>query len=165
MALTTGRFFVYNKGDLTGGIMPERAIDYQSINQKKDRGFQLEAPSLERLYIDSALAMTDQLVRLSMIQGVDRFEVSVESQTKETLLVLWLNAVLNLFENKKFLPKQIYFNRFNGSMIQATLIGESYNPIKHGHITKVKAIETSDLQLGTLSQSNNSFFVRVFLND
>ncbi|NBT58271.1 archease [bacterium] len=144
--------------------MPERAIDYQSINQKKDRGFQLEAPSLERLYIDSALAMTDQLVKLNLIQGSNRFEISVESNSRETLLTLWLNEVLNLFEKNKFLPKQIYFTRFNGSKIQATLIGEIYNPIKHGHVTKLNPVELNQLQLGSLSQSNNGFFVRVFLN-
>ncbi|NBX76423.1 MAG: archease [Proteobacteria bacterium] len=144
--------------------MRERAIDYQSINQKADRGFQLEAPSLERLYIDSALAMTDQQVKLTTIQGGERFEVLVESNTREELLALWLNEILQLFENNKFLPRQIYFSQFNGTKIKATLMGETYNPIKHGHITKLKSILPENLKLGTLNQGDNIFFAQVLLD-
>jgi SHS2 domain-containing protein len=143
--------------------MRERAIDYQAISQKADRGFQLEAPSLERLYIDSALAMTDQLVKLNTIQGSERFEILVESNSREGLLALWLNEILQLFENNKFLPRQIYFSQFNGTKIKATLMGETYNPIKHGHVTKLKSIQTEKLKLGTLNNGENTFFARVLL--
>jgi len=144
--------------------MPERAIDYQPINQKADRGFQVEAPSLERLYIDSALAMTDQLVKLATIKSNERFEILVESNSKEALLALWLNEILQLFEQKKFLPRQIYFSQFNGTKIKATLMGESYNPIQHGHVAKLKAIQPENLKLGILSQGENTFFARVLLD-
>lgn len=144
--------------------MPERSIDYQAVNQKRDRGFQLEAPSLERLYIDSALAMTDQLVKLSTIQSIERFEVIVESASREGLLALWLNEILQLLEKNKFLPRQIYFSQFNGTKIKATLMGEKHNPIRHGHIIKLKTIEPEHLKLEILGQGQNPFYARVFLN-
>ncbi|MFM8268635.1 MAG: archease [Pseudomonadota bacterium] len=144
--------------------MRERVIGYESINQKADRGFHLESPSLERLYIDSALAMTDQVVKLTTLQSIDRCEILVESNSREVLLALWLNEILNLFEQKRFLPKQIYFSQFNGKQIKATLIGDTYNPIKHGHVRKLKTIQPEHLKLGSTTQGDNTFFARVLLN-
>ena len=48
--------------------MPERVVTYQIINQKLDTGFLLTAPSLQRLYIDGALALTDFLVQLDRVK-------------------------------------------------------------------------------------------------
>ncbi|NDC22935.1 MAG: archease [Proteobacteria bacterium] len=144
--------------------MPERIISYQSLDHKADMGFHLQAPSLERLYIDSALALTDLSVKLERINSIDKHDVLVEADSKESLLIKWLNEVLFLFERHKFLPKRIVFTRFDGKSIKATLIGETYDPIRHGHVSEVKAVTHHQLEMGTLPNGENNFYAKVFLD-
>jgi len=144
--------------------MPERTISYESLEHKADMGFRVQAPSLERLYIDSALALTDVLVKLNRIEARDKHQVLVEADSKESLLIKWLNEVLFLFERHKFLAKRIVFTRFDGTKLSATLIGETYDPIRHGHVSEVKAVTHHQLEIGTLSGSDNNFYARVFLD-
>lgn len=144
--------------------MPERTINYESLAHKADMGFKVQAPSLERLYIDSALALTDVLVKLNRIEARDKHQVAIEADSKENLLIKWLNEVLVLFEKHKFLSKRIVFTSFDGKKITATLIGESYDPIRHGHVSEVNSVTRHQLEIGTLSGSDNNFYARVFLD-
>jgi len=144
--------------------MPERTLSYETLNQKLDKGFHIKAPSWERLYIDSALAMTDQLAKLSTIESKERFSIKVTSESPSSLLVAWLNHVWELFENNKFLTKRIYFSSFNGKTIEATLLGEIYDPIRHGHITHLDRISEKDTQMGSLQSGDSGFFAKVFLS-
>lgn len=141
--------------------MPERALDYQNLPNRSQSGFKIDAPSLERLYIDAALALTDQWVKLRNVEATEKFNISVESTSKEVLMLQWLNQVLLLFAEKKFLTKRIYFNRFNGIKIEATLIGEFYQPIRHGHIDSPAQLEATQIKLGLGDSGESLFFVQV----
>lgn len=141
--------------------MAEKCLEYQSLKHHPQSGFQIQAPSLERLYIDSALALTDQLVKLNLLENAEKFKVNVESDTREGLMLLWLNQVLTLFDEKRFLAKRIYFSRFDGTRIEATLMGEIYNPIRHGHTDGLKLLQSEQLQLGLVENGEQQFFVRI----
>ena len=141
--------------------MAERCLEYQSLKHQAQAGFHIQAPSLERLYIDSALAMTDQWVKLNLLDSVKTFKVSLQGETKEALMLNWLNQVLTLFSEEKFLAKRIYFSRFDGKQFEATLMGDTYNPIRHGHAIGWKALQSEQLQLGLLEDGEQLFFVRV----
>jgi len=143
--------------------MPERLLEYQTLNQKIDKGFQIQAPSWERLYIDSALAIPDQLVNLSTLEAQDRFFIKVSALSPQSLLADWLNEVWTLFEEKGFLTKRIYFNSFDGKTIEATLLGELYDPIRHRHIPHLKRLSETETQVGVLSNGETGFFARVYL--
>lgn len=144
--------------------MPERKISYQSLEHKSDSGFFVEAPSLQRLYIDAGSALTDLMVKLDLISEDEKKTVTVEADTKEQLLVKWLNELLFLFENHKFLSKRIVFNHFDGKKIVAVLFGETYQPVKHGHVSEIKAVTYHQLELGMLSEPNHVFFAKIFLD-
>lgn len=144
--------------------MPERKLTYQSLEHKSDSGFFVEAPSLQRLYIDSASALTDLMVKLDQISDEVKMTLSVEAENKEQLLVKWLNEILFLFEKHKFLSKRIVFNHFDGKKISASLFGEKYNPIKHGHVSEIKAVTYHQLELGMKSQPEHVFYAKVFLD-
>lgn len=144
--------------------MPERRIEYRTLEHKADTGFEVLAPSWERLYIDAALAMTDMLVKQDLIQTSDRRAVTVAGENRDQLMVKWLNEVLFLFEKEKFLAHRIVFNKFDGKAITATLFGEKYEPIRHGHVSEIKAVTYHQLQLGDKPGPEPVFFARVFLD-
>lgn len=141
--------------------MPERALDYQHLPNRSQSGFKIDAPSLERLYIDAALALTDQWVKIRNIEATEKFNISAESPSKEILMLQWLNQVLSLFVEKRFLTKRIYFNRFNGIKIEATLMGEFYQPIRHGHIETPVQLEAKQIKLGLGASGESFFFVEI----
>lgn len=144
--------------------MPERKVQYQTLEHKADTGFLVTAPSLERLYIDAGLSLTDQLVRLDHIESRDRHTVHVTADTREQLMVRWLSEILFLFERHKFLAHRIVFNKFDGKTISATLWGETYQPVKHGHVSEIKAVTYHQLELGDKAAPEPHFYARVFLD-
>lgn len=144
--------------------MPERKIVYESLEHKADSGFLVKAPSLERLYIDAALALTDQLVELGTIQDTVKHTAAVTADDKESLMVKWLNEILFLFEKNKFLCKRIVFTKFDGKNIQASLHGDTYSPIRHGHVSEIKAVTYHQLQIGDLDHPDLHFFAKIFLD-
>ncbi|NBX67944.1 MAG: archease [Proteobacteria bacterium] len=144
--------------------MPERKLSYQPLDHKSDTGFSIEAPSLQRLYIDAASALTDLMVKLDLIEENEKRTISVEAPNKEQLLVKWLNEILFLFEKDKFLSKKIVFDFFDGKKITASLFGEFYQPVRHGHVSEIKAVTFHQLELGMRSEPEHSFFAKVFLD-
>jgi len=144
--------------------MGERQISYQRLEHKSDTGFLVRAPSLARLYVDAALALTDHLARLNTISDETRNQISLTAADKESLLVNWLNEVLYLFEQRKFLSKRIVLDQFDGKKISATLWGSDYNPIKHGHASEIKAVTYHQLELGYVEKPEPHFFARIFLD-
>jgi len=144
--------------------MPERKPSYHSIHRKAESGFSIEAPSLQRLYIDAASALTDIMVKLDLISEGEKKTITVESDTKERLLVNWLNKVLFLFEKEKFLSKRIVVNHFDGKKISGSLFGELYQPVKHGHVSEIKSVSDHQLELGMRSEPDHLFYAKVFLD-
>ncbi len=142
--------------------MPERKIEYQQLNQKADIGLQISAPSLERLYIDAALALTDLRVKLDTIKEESRKSLVVQADGKDKLLTAWLGALLDLFAAEKFLPKRILFTRFDGKKIEATLRGETHVPVRHGTAGGFKKVSAKDLEVGEKAVPEPHFYARVF---
>lgn len=143
--------------------MPERIVSYQVVNQKQDTGFLLTAPSLQRLYIDGALALTDFLVKLDRVNAVDTRTLSAQGDNRETLMADWIGAVLTLFENEKFLAKRIVFKRFDGKQIEASLFGEDFDSIRHGGSPNLKALVPKEYQIGEKLDPDPLFTLKVIL--
>lgn len=141
--------------------MPERQLAYQSIENKKHLGFIVTAPSWQRLYIDTALAMTDQLVDQDLIHERDKKIISVKENNPENLMVTWLNAVLTLFETEKFLAKRIVFNEFDGKKISSILFGEKYDPIRHAHANDIKVAYEKVVEMGDSPTEADHFFAKI----
>jgi len=144
--------------------MPERKITYEILEHTSDSGFIIRAPSWERLYIDAALALTDILVKLDCLEEKEKKTVNTQADNPESLMVKWLNEVLFLFEQYKFLSKRIIFDQFDGKKIGATLWGDNYNPTRHGHISEIKAVTYHQLELGESLTAEPQFYAKIFLD-
>lgn len=143
--------------------MPERRIEYQQVSHKSDTGYLVTAPSLERLYIDAALALTDQMVKLDLIDTSERRTLSASADNRTALMAKWLSEVLALFDKEKILCRRIVFNQFDGKRIGATVFGQKYDPVRHGHVAELKAVTHEQLQMGDKPEPEPHFFARIFL--
>ncbi|MCB0416229.1 MAG: archease [Bdellovibrionales bacterium] len=143
--------------------MPEARLDYQKIKNLAKPGFVMEAPSMERLYINAGLALTDLLVDINTVQDQERHTIVVEAPNKEGLMAAWLGEILAHYQNSGFLCRRIVFDKFDGKRIQATLRGEKYSPLRHGHIHAIKGIAET-LEFGERLDTHPVFFVKVLFD-
>lgn len=144
--------------------MPEAKISYQKLDHQGQIGFRVESPSLERLYIECALALTDSRVKLETVKDTDRHTVDLKAEDGRQLLAAWLNAILGLFEAERFLPRRIYFEGFDGKRIRATLRGEKHDPVRHGHVPPAAAVTLAGVDMGQASGQQGGFYARVLIN-
>ncbi len=144
--------------------MPERQVAYQSIENKKHLGFIVTAPSWQRLYVDSALAMTDKMVSLDLILERDKKTITVTEANPKALMISLLNAVLELFEKDQFLAKRIVFNEFDGKKITAILFGEKYVAVRHGYRTDLKSSNEKAVEMGDSPTEPNQFYAKVTIH-
>lgn len=143
--------------------MPERKIEYRKIQNKANFGLFVTAPSLQRLYIDIALAFTDSMVQLDIVKDTEKKTVAATGDTKEALLVAWLTELVQLFNTHRFLAKRIVFDKFDGRVIQATLFGDTYQSTRHGHIPNIRGISPNQLEIGDKNAPEPHFFAQVFI--
>jgi len=143
--------------------MAERQIDYQIVNQQLNSGFFLTAPSLERLYIDGALALTDFLVKLDRIQAVDTRQIIVTGANRDELMAQWVAAILSLFDKDKFLARRVVFRKFDGRRIEATLHGEKFDSIRHGGSPNLKSLVPNLMQITDKWDPEPQFSLKLLL--
>jgi SHS2 domain-containing protein len=141
--------------------MPERKITYEDFVQKSNSGYVVRAPSLQRLFIDSALALTDHLSKLDLITESLSKKIRVQNPARKGLMVCWLNEIVVLFEKEMFLAKRIVFDSFDGKSISATLWGESYSSLKHGSKSKITPFDENRLELGELDLPELTFYAKI----
>ncbi|MBI4405422.1 MAG: archease [Deltaproteobacteria bacterium] len=144
--------------------MAENKIEYERLEHKADAGFAVEAHSLERLYINAALALTDMLVPQQTIQELERRAIEVQADDRETLMVRWLNEILFFFEKDKFLAKRILFENFDGKHIESVLWGDTYDPIRHGLASEIKAATYHQLKLSEVTTPELKFRAEIFVD-
>ena len=87
-----------------------------------------------------ATGMFSVIVDMEDIKALDSMEVYVESSSRETLVVDWLNELIYRFEGEGFLPKAFYIRLGNNdTVIRARCKGEHIDPARLEVKTSVKA--------------------------
>jgi SHS2 domain-containing protein len=140
----------------------ERRIQYDVVAQGQLAGIKISAPSLQRIFIDSALATSDYRIPLDLVKEVSKQTVTVTGSNLEALLLNWLNATALLFTEQKFLPYRIVFNQFDGKKIEAVLTGETYESARHGYPRPFTEI-AAPFSIGESTEQDGHFLVCFYL--
>lgn len=131
--------------------MAERKVEYQKIQRGKAVGIRVEAPSLQRVFLDAALAFFDRLSTGSR-QAPDeskRHRVEITATDSKTLLGLWGTAIRNLYVVEKFVATRAVFEKFDGKTLVAVLHGAPYTSMLHGALLPVGDVEQDRVVLST----------------
>jgi SHS2 domain-containing protein len=113
--------------------------------QDKYAGFLVEAPSMQRLFIQSGIALTQHLVTIAEFQEAEKKTLTVQAESPAALMNAWLAKIVELFETEHFGSQRIIFEVFDGTQIKAVLWGETYEAIKHGTKTGVSGTHCDDI--------------------
>ena len=120
---------------------------FEIIDHTADVGIVAYGADVEELFSNAALALFSLITEPESIKGKLHFDLTVNSEDRDSLLVEWLNELIYLFD-----VEHILFNRFDiesltRNQLKATCYGETFDPIKHKVKVGVKAATYHMLKL------------------
>ncbi len=103
-------------------------------------GFEVEADSLEDLFKDSALAVTELAVKLNGIKNKEEKTIEIESNSLENLLFDWISELIYLKDAEGLLLKdyKIEIDKKNNNL-RAECKGDKIDRVNHELNMDVKA--------------------------
>ena len=120
---------------------------FEIIDHTADVGIVAYGADVEELFSNAALALFSLITEPESIEGKLHFDLKVNSEDRDSLLVEWLNELIYLFD-----VEHILFNRFDiesltRNQLKATCYGETFDPMKHKLKVGVKAATYHMLKL------------------
>ncbi len=89
--------------------------DIIPIEHTADAGFIIKGETTNDLFLNAAKALCN-LMEVEEIAPVKEEKITLEAPSKEELLILWLNEIIFLAEQKSIIPKDIHII-FEGNKI------------------------------------------------
>ncbi len=113
---------------------------YEHFEHTADLGLRIQAPDLDTLFAEAAVALTAAIVEdVAAIQPRDEVEFCIGGIDSAYLLFDWLKALLLKFEIEHRLFGKFEV-RVGGEGLTAKAWGEPYDPDRHPLSHEVKAI-------------------------
>jgi len=120
---------------------------FEIIDHTADVGIVAYGADIEELFSNAALALFSLITEPESIEGKLHFDLKVNSEDRDSLLVEWLNELIYLFD-----VEHILFNRFDiesltYNQLKAVCYGETFDPVKHKIKIGIKAATYHMLKL------------------
>jgi SHS2 domain-containing protein len=104
---------------------------YELLNHTADIGIIAYGRTKEEAFASTAEAMFDLITPIEDIQERTRFDVEVDAEDLESLLVTWLNELLYIFEVKGLIFKRFEVTLIGNGQLISHCYGEKYDSKKH----------------------------------
>jgi protein archease len=131
----------------------KKPASHRPLEHTADLGVELDAPSLDALFAEAAVALGDTLTPVAGVGSDLARELRVESSDTELLLVDFLNELLFLFETEGLIvaSAQVQVECGAGTAgvarLRAHVRGERYDETKHPLRSLVKAVTYHGLRV------------------
>jgi SHS2 domain-containing protein len=125
-------------------------MGYRIVDHTADLGIDVEAESLDELFVEAARGFADCITEVEKIGANRQRSVRVASDSLESLLVDWLSELLFVFETsgELFSAVDAELSRVGDEwQIVATLGGEVFDEGRHPLKVPIKAITYHGLQV------------------
>ena len=134
---------------------------YDLIDHTADVGVKAYGKNLSEAFEHAAKAMFDIITDDSTIESTGQYDIKIEAQDLEQLLVDWLSELLylNSAKNLVFGFFKVNLDEKNKSL-SATVFGEKYNISKHKVGSEIKAITYHMLEV----KNKRPFHVQVLFD-
>ncbi len=135
------------------------------MDHTADVGFELEAPSLEALFEEARRALLMVVLESPPERGEGERGVRLSAPDLETLLVRWLNELVYLIQDLRFVPVRsrigIQKTRGAGFALEADLAGDPLEPEEQGYAGEIKSATFHGLEV---RKENGGWHARVILD-
>jgi SHS2 domain-containing protein len=118
-------------------------VTYRFIEHTADTGLEVEAPTLDELFVEAMRGMTDCITEVEQVAPKTHRRLGVRAGDLGRLLVDWLSEAVYLFEVEDLLLSQAEVEikeSKEGFDLEATVAGEPYDPERHPVKIAIKAV-------------------------
>lgn len=112
---------------------------YELLEHTADIGIIAYGKTKEEAFEIAAEAMFDLICPLEKIEEKECFDIEVDAEDLESLLVTWLNELLYVYEVQKLLFKRFEVTLIGNNQLISHCYGEKVDPKKHEIIREIKA--------------------------
>ncbi len=122
--------------------------DYEPIEHTADIGIRVFGKDLKELFENAAKGMSDIMAGLDSIEKRDTVNIDISSDSKEELIVDFLNEFLYFFDTQGFLLASVDINQIDQRHLKARAFGEFFDENKHEVSEAIKAVTYHMLKVG-----------------
>lgn len=118
-------------------------MTYRLIEHTADTGLEIEARTLDELFVDALRGLTDCITELEKVAPIKRRRLEVRAGDLERLLVEWLSEAVYLFEVEDLLLRRAEVEIEEskaGFELEAAVAGEPFDPDRHPVKIALKAV-------------------------
>jgi len=134
---------------------------YDYFDVAADVGVAAWGPTLEEAFRQTALGVFALIVDAEGVEERESRELSASGETREDLLVNWINECLYLHDIEGFLPRRIQFPIFEERRITCRLVGEPLESGRHRVGIVVKAATYHQL---SVKKTTRGWEIRLILD-
>lgn len=120
---------------------------YTLIDHTADTGIELEAPTLQDLFTQAALAFCDLICDIDSVAATDSSHISVKAETPEQLFQKFLSELLFYFDSEYRLYSKIQIESFSEKELSALIAGEKVDKSRHEIKLGIKAVTYHQLKI------------------
>ncbi len=113
--------------------------DFEIVNHTADVGIIAYGADIKQAFANAARALFSLITELDDVQEVFYRDIEVSATDEESLLVVWLNELIYLFDAEHIIFKRFDITELNDTRLKARSYGEKVNRSKHKLKTGVKA--------------------------
>lgn len=112
---------------------------FEPVDISGDAGIKAYGASLEEVFVNAAVGMYSLITDLDAVGDRKNLAVSLESHSREGLLVSWLNELIFHFDAYGFIGKRVHIKMLSDNRIEAEVWGEEFEPRRHESKLLIKA--------------------------
>ena len=153
-----------SSGDLTrppASRPSATTVGYEYFDVEADVGIHAWAATAADAFAQAALAAFALTVDPSEVAAVERRDVRAQGESREELLVNWVNECLYVHEIEGFVAQRVEVDVCDSGVIHGTVVGEEFDGAKHHPGTIVKA---ATFHHATVTEANGRCEIRLIVD-
>ena len=135
---------------------------FRILDHTADIGLELEAGSLPELFTAAANGLMHIICPHCPVKPVQSHALQVCGENIEELLVNWLSELNYLCQVQHFLTAQVLVHEIHANYLQAEVLGERSDPLRHAVRSEIKAVTYHRIEVR--QESSNRWMGRLYFD-
>lgn len=120
---------------------------FEVIDISGDVGIRAFGKDLKEVFVHAARGMYSFITDIKSVETKKALDIHIEDDSREDLLVSWLNELIFHFDTYGFIGKDISITEFTEETLTARLYGEEFDPERHERNLLIKAATYHQLSI------------------
>lgn len=134
---------------------------FRTFDHTADIGLEIWGEDFNSIFEEAASGLFSLITDPASVEPKEQFEINIEADGGEALLLLWLKELLFIFETKRIAFSKFQIKELTFHHLKALVFGEPINLIKHPAGREVKAVTHHQFEF---EKTPNGFKARVILD-